>query len=476
MHRIEGKYNVNNFFDKGPPGTIFTEEWGNAVQEEIVNVVSAAGLVLKTADTDTRTQLLSGLEILFAGGVYVSGLVTRIEALEAVTSGLDVPDLNNRIDTNLANINSNATRINTNTANINSNATRINTNTANINSNANAINANTALINTNTANINSNATVINYNAADIISNANAINANTALISANTANINSNAARINYNVGEISNNATDIANNLVKINSNAVEISKNRTQTLLNSAAIAANIDNITSNASAINTNTANISWAVLDINSNASAINTNTAAIAALEDRIDNITLFTEVITSTGTWMVPSDVHQALIAVYGAGGGGSGASDGWPDPEDVTSGGDGGNTTMIGPGLNIVAYGGYGGYVGPAGGDTDGLSKRGGVGGDFIFKGKGAAGGDRAIPRIQVVTVQSPPDGAFGGVNGQNGGLVKQLEPTTPGNVYSIVIGAGGAGGAGKTAQSVIWISGVAGEPGFIEITYLKAV
>lgn len=59
MHRIDGPDNVAGMFSSGDPttgvpGTIVTPAWLNAVQEEIVAVIAAAGIAL---DKPTNTQL-----------------------------------------------------------------------------------------------------------------------------------------------------------------------------------------------------------------------------------------------------------------------------------------------------------------------------------------------------------------------------------------------------------------------------------
>jgi hypothetical protein len=66
MHRTEGTYNLGNLFQDGPPGTHLEENWLNAVQEEICNVIETAGFPLKTRATETRTQLYEALQTLFA--------------------------------------------------------------------------------------------------------------------------------------------------------------------------------------------------------------------------------------------------------------------------------------------------------------------------------------------------------------------------------------------------------------------------
>jgi len=57
MHRTEGENNVGNMFTDGPPGTTVEEDWLNAVQEEIIAVLTATGINPLPASADTRNQL-----------------------------------------------------------------------------------------------------------------------------------------------------------------------------------------------------------------------------------------------------------------------------------------------------------------------------------------------------------------------------------------------------------------------------------
>lgn len=57
MHKTEGANNVANLFTDGPPGTTVEEDFMNAVQNELTNVILRAGLALKTAATETGDQL-----------------------------------------------------------------------------------------------------------------------------------------------------------------------------------------------------------------------------------------------------------------------------------------------------------------------------------------------------------------------------------------------------------------------------------
>lgn len=61
MHRTEGTNNAANLFTDGPPGTTVEENWLNAIQEEIIAVLTAVGISPLTAATDTRDQLVNAL-------------------------------------------------------------------------------------------------------------------------------------------------------------------------------------------------------------------------------------------------------------------------------------------------------------------------------------------------------------------------------------------------------------------------------
>lgn len=69
MHRVDAANHSNNTFRNkdavnGIPGTKLEADWHNSVQEELANVVEAAGIVLDKAKDD---QLLAAIRILFAG-------------------------------------------------------------------------------------------------------------------------------------------------------------------------------------------------------------------------------------------------------------------------------------------------------------------------------------------------------------------------------------------------------------------------
>ncbi len=66
MHRTEGANNIGNLFVDSLPGTRVEENWLNATQEEICGFIEGAGLILKTAATETRDQLNTALRTVFA--------------------------------------------------------------------------------------------------------------------------------------------------------------------------------------------------------------------------------------------------------------------------------------------------------------------------------------------------------------------------------------------------------------------------
>lgn len=73
MHRTEGTNHAANLFANGPPGTVVEQEWLNAVQEEIANVIEQCGVTLKTSATESRDQLWDAL---LQGGIrFVAGTI-----------------------------------------------------------------------------------------------------------------------------------------------------------------------------------------------------------------------------------------------------------------------------------------------------------------------------------------------------------------------------------------------------------------
>jgi len=68
----------------GPPGTRVEKDWLNTIQDEIVNVIEAAGLTLKTASTETGRQLLAATQVLRAPSITYktsSGTWTKPDGL-----------------------------------------------------------------------------------------------------------------------------------------------------------------------------------------------------------------------------------------------------------------------------------------------------------------------------------------------------------------------------------------------------------
>jgi len=77
MHRTEGQYHKENLFNDGPPGTRVEQNWLNAVQEELCYVIEQAGIALKTASTDTRSQLKIAIDALLGAAVNAHNSVTN---------------------------------------------------------------------------------------------------------------------------------------------------------------------------------------------------------------------------------------------------------------------------------------------------------------------------------------------------------------------------------------------------------------
>jgi hypothetical protein len=96
MHRIEGQdYDSStgvNLFAEGPPGTVVTQQWLNAVQEELIALILNSGQSIKTAATETRSQLLSGL---FLGKYYYAD---ASEADQNVTATGDLKTIKDCVD------------------------------------------------------------------------------------------------------------------------------------------------------------------------------------------------------------------------------------------------------------------------------------------------------------------------------------------------------------------------------------------
>lgn len=119
MHRTDGNGHVANMFDDGDPGvptvgTQIEESWLNAVQEEIVGVVTDAGISLVK---NTNTQLLAALRSLFVrttgsaaqtitGNKYFNGLVSMVRAAGAGLANLTIENLDTSADSQALNVTS----------------------------------------------------------------------------------------------------------------------------------------------------------------------------------------------------------------------------------------------------------------------------------------------------------------------------------------------------------------------------------
>jgi hypothetical protein len=92
MHRTEGEnavldLNGHRIYTEGPPPTTITAASLNALQEEICHVIEQAGFTLKTAQTDTHTQLYEAIATL--GNPYdyvVYSNPTFLDAIERVAA------------------------------------------------------------------------------------------------------------------------------------------------------------------------------------------------------------------------------------------------------------------------------------------------------------------------------------------------------------------------------------------------------
>lgn len=77
MHRIEGQYHNNNMWTEGPPGTRITASWLNSIQEELIYLLTMAGIDPLTSATDTRDQLYQALSGIFEQAPYISTMTAH---------------------------------------------------------------------------------------------------------------------------------------------------------------------------------------------------------------------------------------------------------------------------------------------------------------------------------------------------------------------------------------------------------------
>ncbi len=90
MHKTEGTNHSSNTFIEGPLGTTVGSAWLNAVQNEIVNTVEEAGITLKTATTETGTQLkeaVNTLQVRQNKGYVDRSILTYVSDEEVILYG-----------------------------------------------------------------------------------------------------------------------------------------------------------------------------------------------------------------------------------------------------------------------------------------------------------------------------------------------------------------------------------------------------
>ena len=83
MHRTEADGNSSGLYTEGDAAlgvlaTVFSSSAANSFQEEIVNVVTNAGLPLQTRATDTFNQMVAAIKILVENGGSVAPSVIAI--------------------------------------------------------------------------------------------------------------------------------------------------------------------------------------------------------------------------------------------------------------------------------------------------------------------------------------------------------------------------------------------------------------
>jgi hypothetical protein len=64
MHRINSLYSSFGLFTDGPPGTIVSADWLNAIQEEICYVITQAGYDISPVTNDSFQQLFAAIHAL----------------------------------------------------------------------------------------------------------------------------------------------------------------------------------------------------------------------------------------------------------------------------------------------------------------------------------------------------------------------------------------------------------------------------
>lgn len=185
--------------------------------------------------------------------------------------------------------------------------------------------------------------------------------------------------------------------------------------------------------------------------------------------------------SGTDSWTAPSGVVRVLVIMVGGSGGGGGANyDG--SVSSATAGGAGGNTTFN----SQTAYGGGGGgrsYFGSAGSGGAGgngggpLGSNGSAGAAGIYAGSGTPIYTSTIAGAGAVDgYQDINDGSWGtavsGGSGGGPGTYHGYLNVTPGQTYSITVGAGGIAGNHGASNGTIHSNAVAGVVGYIRIYY----
>ena len=193
-----------------------------------------------------------------------------------------------------------------------------------------------------------------------------------------------------------------------------------------------------------------------------------------LADKFKSREIHKKIITTSGSWTVPTGVTKLLITVIGAGGGGAGGDDGNTAGRGQ-NGTDASNTSLSYASLTITAIGGKRGQgVGQiatpdiptppiVGGSGSGTSIS-----TEIIPGGGSVGGVGGVG--QTLAVNNGNQGGTGGTGGTGGKVI--VEIAVSGGSVIFTIGNPGLGGAGNSSNSSN--NGSDGSPSYVEITYLQ--
>lgn len=188
-----------------------------------------------------------------------------------------------------------------------------------------------------------------------------------------------------------------------------------------------------------------------------------------------------QLISSTGSFTVPSNIYSVMFECWGPGGGGggfgSGPSSGGNGSAATTvvisattycsgGAGTGGGGVSSGAGqggaagvgssgtLNLRGQAGFSGFTNDLGSVPGGMAPRGnGQNSGSVSVGAGGEGGGSA-------------GSATGGGGGGAGGYSEAVVTTTPGTVFTVTVGTGGTAGGGGTQN------GIAGDNGAVLVTW----